>query len=67
MGRVIDRLEDHLESDKGIVYEICQMIGKRKLGVSFKKSLIEVLVSFDVEDEYGRPTEKRLCIGVVGL
>ena len=33
-----------------------------------KKSLIEVLVSFDVEDEEGRPTGKKVmycCDGVV--
>ena len=56
------------ERGKGSVHETCQMIGKRKLGVSFKKSLIEVLVSFDVEDENGRPTGKKVmhwCGGVV--
>ena len=44
------------------------MIDKRKLDTSFKKSQIEVLISFDVEDKDGRPTGEKVmhwCGGVV--
>ena len=48
------------ERGKGSVHATCQMIGKRKLDASFKKTRIEVLVEFDVEDESGSPTGKKV-------